>query len=212
MQRIGITQRVEDLPERDERRDCLDQAWAPLMEKIGLIPIPIPNCLERVHEFVSQLGLEGIILSGGNDLSHLKGATNAAPERDACERQLLEMGAQREIPVLGVCRGLQMMAAHYGGALVPVENHVRVHHPIQVRDPTVFSLTDREVNSFHTFGLGVDGVGADLRVVAVASDGSVEAIAHAHHRQAAIMWHPERSPKDPQDAELIKSFFKRVRL
>ena len=67
--RIGITQRVEELQERGERRDCLDQEWARLLEGAGCIGVAIPNRSSDVRSFIGELGLKGVILSGGNDLA-----------------------------------------------------------------------------------------------------------------------------------------------
>ena len=208
MLRIGITQRVEVLPERHERRDCLDQAWTPLLEKLGIVPIPIPNQIADANHILSGLQLHGLILSGGNDLASLPDVGVVAPERDALERQLLELAAAKNLPVLGVCRGLQFMAAHYGARLSPLCGHVAKQHAITVEDSATLRLADREaVNSFHRFGLERNQLGPKLQPVASAPDGTVEAIVHPSRRQAAIMWHPERHPSDRQDVELIRAFF-----
>ena len=120
MLKVGLTQRVEVIQDTNERRDCLDQAWTRLLVDNGYLPIPLPNRVEDVDTLIAELEIDGIILTGGNDLSHLTGATNTAPERDAFERRLLERCADLDIPVLGVCRGMQMMVAHFGGELVAV--------------------------------------------------------------------------------------------
>jgi gamma-glutamyl-gamma-aminobutyrate hydrolase PuuD len=206
--RIGVTQRVEDWPKRKERWDCLDQAWTPLLEGLGILPIPIPNTSDDIEALVSNLQLDGVILSGGNDLVSQPGGTNLAPERDATEHRLIEISIQKNLPILGICRGLQLMATYYGAQLAPVTEHVATRHRITVRETDRLFLSSREeVNSFHKFGLLEENLSADLLPVAIAEDGSVEAIVHQTHRQAAIMWHPERAPKDPRDAELIKAFF-----
>jgi putative glutamine amidotransferase len=208
MLRVGVTQRVEALPDRDERRDCLDQAWMSLLAGVGMVAVPIPNRIADVGDFVEGLGLAGAILSGGNDLADLPGADNTAPERDALERAILERSAETGLPVLGVCRGLQLMTVHFGGRLTPIEDHVRVHHPVTIEDAGPLELVDREgVNSYHDWGVRVGDIGNVLRVAAVAPDGSVEALRHPELPQAAIMWHPERGTTDPRDAALIARFF-----
>lgn len=64
------------------------------------------------------------------------------------------------------------------------------------------------VNSYHNFGVYPDGLGPYLQAVATAPDGSVEAVAHKHLPQWAIMWHPERPPHDPRDGELLRTLFR----
>ncbi len=211
MLRIGLTQRVEYLADRDERRDCLDQAWSRLLLDQEILPVPLPNALGDVESYVLDLELDGFILTGGNDLSHLPGATAAAPERDAVERRILELARARETPVLGVCRGLQMMVAESGGELVPIRGHVARPHGLELRSGHGMPLTDRElVNSFHNFGVYEDQLAGGWQAVALAPDGSVEAMAHQRYRQWAVMWHPERAPRDPRDLRLIRELFGNV--
>lgn len=208
MLRIGLTQRVEVLPDRDECRDCLDQAWTHLLVNNGYWPIPLPNCVADVTALIEELALDGVILTGGNDLAWLANASNTAPQRDTFERELLNHCAWQGIPVLGVCRGLQMMATHYGSELMRVSDHVANCHAIQV-DPSFDEiLSDRDqVNSFHEWGLLRDGLGPDLQVVATAPDHTVEMIIHGTYPQIGIMWHPERAPSDERDLSLIHGLF-----
>jgi putative glutamine amidotransferase len=208
MLRVGVTQRVEVLPDRDERRDCLDQAWISLLAGVGMLAVPIPNRVANIGGFVEGLGLAGVILSGGNDIDGLSGARHTAPERDALERAILERSAETGLPVFGVCRGLQLMTLHFGGRLTPIEDHVSVHHPVTIEDVGPLALEDRDsVNSYHDWGVAADDIGEVLRVAAVAPNGSVEALHHPELPVAAIMWHPERGPTDPRDAALIARFF-----
>jgi putative glutamine amidotransferase len=205
MLHIGVTQRVEALPDRDERRDALDQAWAPWLAGIGMLAVPIPNQLADVDAFVDGLGLAGVILSGGNDLAGLPDAEHAAPERDALERAILERSA---LPVFGVCRGLQLLVDFHGGRLSRIAGHVRARHPVKAADVGRLELGDREsVNSYHGWGLRPADLGAVLRVAALSPDGSVEAVRHPELPRAAIMWHPERAPHDARDAALVRGFF-----
>lgn len=203
--RIALTQRVEDLPDRDERRDALDQRWAELVEAVGATPVLVPNRLGDPGGFLAASGASLLVVTGGNDLSHLPGATSTAPERDRTERALLDAASTSRLPVLGVCRGLQLMVDHAGGTLTPLEGHVATRHPVAVPDGRGWPLIDgREVNSFHDWGATADGVGG-LDVLATAPDGSVEALCHRELPQVAIMWHPERTPEHPADLDLLRA-------
>ncbi len=209
MRFIGLTQRVNNLKNRQERRDCLDQAWTHLLLKIGMLAVPLANCLQDVETVVLKLRLAGIILTGGNDLAYLAGAKNPAPERDDFEHKLLRVCAKRNIPVLGVCRGMQMLVVHYGGEIVALRGHVATCHSLTARRRNVISLGNRQkVNSFHNFGVRTDKIGDDLTVMATAADGTVEAVAHKKFPQFGIMWHPERTPFDKNDEMMIRKIFK----
>ncbi len=172
--------------------------------------MPIPNRLSDPGAFLDALGIQGVILSGGNDLAGAPQASTVAPERDRLEAQLIETCAQRDVPLLGVCRGLQHLVVHYGGRLSAIDRHVGHHHPITVRSG-VLPLADRiEVNSYHDYGANETDLGPHLRAAAVAPDGSVEAVAHGSRRQWGIMWHPERAPRDPRDLDLMSALFHRA--
>lgn len=208
MIKIGITQRVEAIADRDERRDCLDQRWATLLYALGMAAMPIPNGLARVEAWVDAAGLGGIILSGGNDLAHLPGARNGAPERDATERALIGLSAARGLPLLGVCRGLQILTDFYGGRLRRAGGHVARDHALRVEADAGMPLADRpRVNSFHDYVIGPDGMPPELVAAAIAPDGTVEAVRHRNLPQWGIMWHPERAPFDAADHEILRRLF-----
>ncbi|MCA9691579.1 MAG: gamma-glutamyl-gamma-aminobutyrate hydrolase family protein [Myxococcales bacterium] len=212
--RIGLTQRVEVVASYGERRDCLDQEWTTLLEALELTPVPLANRLREPARAIEALGLDGIIFTGGNDLAFLPGATNAAPERDALEAAALDHCLARGLPALGVCRGMQRVVTHLGGALVEVTGHVATRHAIsRIAAPTrrdVPAVDDRDaVNSFHNFGVREGELGPALEALALAPDGTVEALAHRDAPLLAVMWHPERDPRDPRDRALISALFSR---
>ncbi len=190
--RIGITQRVE-ITSYGERRDCLDQHWVVLLERLGIEPILIPNGLSSPEDFFGQLEIQGFILTGGNDLAHIKNAKNVAPDRDQLERTLLTFAQSRTLPVMGVCRGMQMINHFYGGQLSLVQGHVRSHHRITpVADLDIISA-EISVNSYHHYGIYQSDLASDLYSAACdCNDSSVEALTSDDRRLLGIMWHPER--------------------
>jgi putative glutamine amidotransferase len=204
--RIGITQRVEDVAGRDERRDCLDQAWTPLLCEAGLWPVPLPNTIADPGRLVADLGIEGLVLTGGNDLAGLAHAENTAPERDRLEGALLDCACRNGLPVLGVCRGMQFIVRHFGGTLRPVEGHVATRHPIEDRG-SPFPVPGGPVNSFHQWGAESGDLGGGLEPAAMALDGTVEAAFHEEHAIWCVMWHPERPPADGSATALLQALF-----
>lgn len=202
--RIGITQRVEVIPSYGERRDCLDQQWFRFLESLGFTPVPVPNQLYDVKQWALDLGLEGLVLSGGNDLAHLPDASNAAVERDRTEAQLLAWAQEHAVPVIGVCRGLQMMYVWLGGRLEPVSGHVAVRHSLlpAVQATDVFARFT-EVNSFHNWGITQSGVPASVIPQCLSPEGDIEAFRHASLPWAGIMWHPEREVPFSESDKLL---------
>lgn len=210
MKRIGITQRVELISGYGERRDCLDQQWAVLLEKVGLTAIPIPNGLADVIAWVEASELDGLLLSGGNDLAHLASAINIAPERDRTEALLLSWAERKRIPVLAICRGMQMMYCWLGGELERVQGHAGCRHRIKIScDSSRLAGRDGDfVNSFHNWGIPRQGLPSTVSELAWSEDEYVEAFQHNSLPWLGIMWHPERvTPFSTSDLYLLRSQF-----
>jgi len=198
MKTVAITQRVTVIPEYGERRDCLDQAWPRFIATCGLLPLPVPNVIEVALAMCGASDLAGLVLTGGNDLAALGGD---APERDATENALLDAAESRGLPVLGVCRGMQLIQQRCAVPIQRVEGHVTRRQVIHVDGEP------REVNSYHRFGARESR--PPLDVWAVAADGVVKAIRHTTRPTTGIMWHPERNtPFAADDVALFRYVFK----
>lgn len=200
MKTIAITQRVAVIPQYGERRDCLDQAWARFIAACGLLPLALPNIPEVALSLFGNVDVAGLLLTGGNDLAALGGD---APERDATENALVDDAEARGLPVLGVCRGMQLIQQRHAVPLVRVEGHVTPSQIIEInREPM-------QVNSYHRFAARESR--APLDVWAIASDGVVKAVRHAARPTTGIMWHPERNtPFSGADVALFRRVFSAV--
>jgi N5-(cytidine 5'-diphosphoramidyl)-L-glutamine hydrolase len=204
---IGITQRVSNFPERDERRDCLDRNWGKLLIDCNFLPIPLFNLQEYLEDIFLSLELKGIILSGGNDINGLSKNNSSAPERDDFEYKIIDYCTKQNIPILGICRGFQILINYYGGKLLKINNHVATTHKIEIINSKLLPvIPDLVVNSYHDYGVLPAHTG-ELEVAALSTDGYVEAAAHPMHNQLGIMWHPERKPDSAQNYKLIQNFF-----
>ena len=175
---VAISQRVDAYPERNETRDGLDQRLVEWVGMSGSLAFPVPNTLsaDDVTAWCDVLRPDAIVLSGGADV----GVDLA---RDRTERLLLDYAMRLRLPLLGLCRGMQMMTIWLGGTLKPVEGHVCRRHRLQGQ------LTG-EVNSFHE--LGIVECPPECEVLASAEDGEIEAIRHVSLPWQGWMWHPER--------------------
>jgi putative glutamine amidotransferase len=185
-------------------------AYVEAVERAGGRPLLVPPSEEAVDETLGAL--DGLLFSGGSDLDpelydqqpHSE-TFGVHPERDRAELALLEAALARDMPVLAVCRGSQVLNVARGGDLVQhlpdvVGDEKHKHtpgafsdHDVSVEDGTLLAalLGDRApVKSHHHQGIG--RVGEGLRVSAHAEDGTVEAVEDPSRRFAlGVLWHPE---------------------
>jgi len=178
---VAITQRVQVVRDHGERRDCLDQAWSRFLAACELRPLLMPNVPDLALRLCRDFAVDGLVLTGGNDLLSVGGD---APERDATENALLDFAEAANLPVLGVCRGMQLLQERAGIPLGQVDGHVSQRQTIQIEGEAV------TVNSYHHFG--TRETRAPLVAWAQADDGVVKAVRHRSKAITGIMWHPER--------------------
>ena len=181
--------------------------YARSVYRAGGMPVHLPidaDPTDWVHH------LDGLVLTGGADIEparygHDNTASETEPERDDVEFVLYEASLADELPVLGICRGFQLVNVHAGGTL---HQHVEGHARYDVSPATaVHTLTiesssltrdlfgdGHRVNSLHH--QAIDTVGEGLRVTARADDGTPEAIEHTGATVLAVQWHPEMMSHD----------------
>lgn len=153
--------------------------------------------------------MDGLVLTGGTDVDPARyGAPTCAttppldPARDAVELALLAAALERDVPVLAICRGLQLVNVARGGTL---HAHLADHHPASGRHDVAIERgsvlgelhgATAVVNSLHH--QSVDRLGADLVVTAQAPDGVVEGVELPGTRLLGVQWHPEQLDPAPQ--------------
>ena len=196
--------------------DCtLAQAYYMSVVEAGGTPVVIPS-YDDEKALVSLLDtLDGIVLSGGADIDpdylaeEPLDCVSVNPRRDLQELTLVRLAADRQIPILGICRGIQILTAALGGKLYqdiktqhdrPCIEHSQTiarglpSHDVQLeKDSLLYSFFGKEtlaVNSFHH--QAVKEVPAGFRVTAVAPDGIIEGMESTAFRPIlGVQWHPE---------------------
>lgn len=203
MKIVAVSQRVDIFRGHLERRDALDQRVTRFLFAAGFIAVPVPNIFQSVSHndvlephldfFLGKIKPDALFLSGGNDIGQ-------SCERDETELALLRYAEQNKLPLLGICRGMQMMAYRAGASLVPSFGHTRTRHEIK-------GEICGTVNSYHNFS--VSGCPVSFRVIARSNDNCIEAIRHHNLPWEGWMWHPEREVNfAKRDIERLRSLFK----
>jgi putative glutamine amidotransferase len=207
--KIGITQRVDIIDKYHESRDALDQRLINWVRSSGNIPIPIPNSLVSISPnnqlqpdlelWLKNVNIDTFILSGGNDIGK-------AINRDVTEKYLLSWAEKHSKPVLGICRGMQMMAVYFGKELIEVNGHVNTYHELKIKNHN--NQLPLSVNSFHNFAL--EECPDNFEVIAESNDGVIKAIKHETLFWEGWMWHPEReTPFNEIDLIRFKKLIKK---
>lgn len=212
---LAISTRVTENTSYPETRDSLAHDWPVWLDGAGHLPIYLPNRLQNPKAFLSALKVEGLILTGGDSVTPTGDDMNC---RDTTERAAIETAIEDSFPIIGICRGLQMLNHVFGGEIVrdipanvpASHSHVAQSHPVELLGPFA-ELAGRPqlmVNSFHNEGVVPQGLAPDLKPFALSDDGLIEGIVHPDLPILAIQWHPERS--GPDDNGFIKTLLNKI--
>ncbi len=228
---VGITPYLDHEGRIHRPGYYLYQSYTDILVQYGMTPVvlPIHTSGETARVIEESLQhLDGVILSGGPDIdASLYGEAPLEPgdiERAMYERQLFRRAVQQDIPVLGICLGLQTINVVCGGTLhqhIPdafpgsaIDHDVDgtgSQHPVDILDGThfrrVIGQPRIEVNSYHH--QAIKDLGAGLRIAATSPDGVAEVIEWenpARHFMLAVQWHPERQPDSDTSRRLFGAF------
>lgn len=200
----------------EKKRFFVNKAYTKAISKTGGIPVVLPI----MNDFAEKLGsilkkTDGLLLSGGTDIDpNLFGEEPAVeinrvdPERDSFELALTRRSLKQHLPVLAICRGIQVLNVAAGGSLYQdigkqVKDSIkhsqdapRWHptHQIEIeKNSLLFDIIPHnsiKVNSMHH--QSIKNIGSEFKVVARGQDGIIEAIESKNSSfQLGIQWHPE---------------------
>lgn len=195
-----------------EQRNVISFDLICFLESVGLTPLLIPNNLKDIELFLNTFEIDGVILSGGNNINprlynNDDGLDDVYDERDSTETLIVEYAIDAKLPILGICRGFHFLNIFFGGSL---ENHIEGHVNQKHRlNSTNKEFNSQIVNSYHNQGILEEGLGKSLDPLARSGDNFIEAFEHKQLDILAIQWHPERNPTS-FDSNLVKNFFNKV--
>jgi putative glutamine amidotransferase len=222
---IAVSAPIEELPTAFGAQDCmkLTAAYTDAVYAAGGLPVILPVTANPPENLLDRM--DGLVLTGGGDLD--PGLYRESPDasvygirrdRDAFEVALYREAVQHEIPILAICRGMQLVNVLRGGRLVQnIETDIdhwqttaaaEASHKVDLtpnsRLAAAFGATVVGVNSYHHQGLRELGEG--LRVTAWCGD-VIEGVEATDATLVAVQWHPEQMARvNPQQAALFASF------
>jgi gamma-glutamyl-gamma-aminobutyrate hydrolase PuuD len=230
---VGITTYV--LPARfgvwDLESALLPATYVAKVERAGARPLLVPPSTDGVEETLDAL--DGLLLSGGSDIDpELYGhpvhqeTKDVVRLRDDGELALLRGALARDLPVLAICRGFQLLNVLRGGDLVQHlpeavghERHretlgVFSEHPVEVRGGTLLAsiIGERHEGVMSSHHQGVSRVGEGLVETAWAEDGTLEGVEDPSKRfTVGVLWHPEMEEEDKRLFEALVAAARRLK-
>ena len=212
---IGITTDIGK-----ENRHLLNNNYVKAVIQAGGLPVILPIGIEEDVKQLSNM-LDGVLLTGGGDIDPMlfgeephKQLGEVSPSRDSIELRLVQEMLTKNKPILGICRGLQVLNIAVGGnmyqdiysqntstLLQHVQKAPRIHqsHFVQIKEGSLLgSIAESsqiKVNSYHH--QAVKDVPNPLIISGTASDGIIEAIESTKHSFVlGVQWHPEALAKN----------------
>ena len=198
MKKIIITQRLDAIGSYKEIRDNLDTNFSNFVENCDYIPIILPNKIKNFKKFIDVIKPDGAILSGG-------GNPKKKDIRLKAEKKIIQHCLKYKLPLIGICRGAQLLNIFFGGEIVKQNGHVRKKHFIIGK---ITKNKKKLINSFHEYVIRKNKLSKYFDVLAFSEDGTVECFKHKNRPIMGIMWHPERFERIRRfEKKIFKDFF-----
>ena len=215
--------RVVEASHYKEVRDSISHDWFSFLSLFHVVPILVPNHLKDPVGYIRSLKADMILLTNGNDVGYgiedPSSDLSISKERDLTEFKLLQHAIEKKLPVLGVCRGMQVINCFFQGKIQKLNSfqkssqlHVNKIHPIDIIDTHFIDCigTKLTVNSFHDFGVFFDDISNELKSFAISRHDHInEGLYHPSLPILGIQWHPEREqPSHKKSRVLVEKFLK----
>ena len=146
MFRIGITSNIKEY--YSGYIDFIDHYWLNYFEKRNIYYCLIPNKTKLSVKLLDKVDL--LIIPGGNNVSNI---LKTSRMRNTIENKLIDICLKKDIPILGVCRGAELINKKFGGKISKIKNHMRTRHNIFFTQNNIVKKQILNVNSFHNYGI-----------------------------------------------------------
>ena len=167
MVKIGITSNIKEYYKG--YIDFLDHYWIDYFGKKKSDYNLIPNNTYLSEKILKKINL--LILTGGNDIISNK---KESLTRNKIEKNLIKKAIKKKIPILGICRGAQLLNISFGGKIKKVRNHMRTRHNIYIEKNDIIKKKILNVNSFHNFGIEKNNLSKKFDRIAFDKEKNIE--------------------------------------
>ena len=208
MKNIAITQRLDFIENYKEYRSSLDLRWYNFINKIGFNAYIVPNSKHfNIDNNFKRLHISGVILSGGSFITEYHNNNRRYLSiRDDIEFNLIKYSIKKNIPLIGVCRGMQIINHFFRGGLIKKNNTKKKHELISNTKDYEFPIN---VNSYHNYVIDKNKLHKNLKILAFDKNNDIEALCHNTKKIIGIMWHPERdSSLNKKNLKFFSEVFK----
>ena len=197
MLKIGITSNLKEYYKG--YIDFIDHYWLNYFEKKNINYYLVPNKKKLSKKKIEEINL--LIIPGGNDVSN---SLNTSKIRNSIEINLIKICFKKKIPILGICRGAQLLNKSFGGKIKKVKKHMRTRHNIFFINKEIVKKELLNVNSFHNDGIKKNDLSKVFKMLASDKDENVEMFISKDKKIIGTMWHPEREKNTQLLDNLIK--------
>ena len=181
--------------------DFLDYNWIKYFEKKNYNFYIIPNSKRNFLKISKKIKPNLIILAGGNDLFQ---NNKYVKNRLKVEKDLINYGISKKIPILGVCRGMQLINHFFKGKISKVKGHMRKKNRVIFKQK-IFSKKYIDITSYHNYGIKKKDMASKFDALATDNNENIEIFKHKKLNIFGVMWHPER-----EKSNLIDLIFKKL--
>ncbi len=200
--------------------DSLENNYIKYFSDYNINIIVVPNLNFDINIIEKNINISGIILTGGGDVdpilygSKRNKSLHISSLRDRNEYALLKYALSHNIPVLGICRGMQLINVFFGGKLLKPKNKLHpigVNHDITIIDKNIsekLGSNTYQINSYHEIIIPKNLLSDKLKEFAIDSAGNVEGYKHRKMPIWGIQWHPERGC--PSNGRLLSKYISKT--
>jgi len=177
----------------------INKEWSDLAYKINKEIFMLCD-LKNFKKIFDKKKIRAVIISGGGDIYKIK-KTNINKLRDKFELELADYCFKKEIPIIAVCRGFQLLASEEGCKLIKTNQNFNKHS-------LIIKIKDKEqkiiVNSYHNYK--IFNISSKFKILGKCKDESVEIASHKEKKLMCFMMHPERPGNNKIILRIFKNF------